>query len=253
MLWFRWGSILWFWWGSIPWFSVGMHPVVLKRDPWLSRGSGWDPLVLGWIHGCPVVLGGGPLVLGGIHWFWVGSIGSGSDPSALGQIHRLWVGSIGSGWDPWLSFGSGWRSIGSGWAPLSVPAVVVALRPVALRGVPPGHPVAQGGLRPPFSPQVPGLGTRCAATSSRRPGRRWRAMCSLCCPAWTRSVGRGGDGDDPHAAPTLTSCPTRCPRLGGLLAPRTPPFHAEPVPGGAGAPHRLRGLCVEELGADERG
>uniref|UniRef100_A0A8V0Z6C2 N-acetyl-D-glucosamine kinase n=1 Tax=Gallus gallus TaxID=9031 RepID=A0A8V0Z6C2_CHICK len=63
----------------------------------------------------------------------------------------------------------------------------------------------------------------------------------------------GGGGDDPHAAPTLTSCPTRCPRLGGLLAPRTPPFHAEPVPGGAGAPHRLRGLRVEELGADERG
>ena len=248
------GGIHWLWVRSIgsgwdPWLSIGSGwgSIGSGWDPWLSIGSGWDPSALGGIHGCPLALDGdpmalgwGPLVLGGIHWFWVG-------------IHWLWVGSIGSGWDPWLSFGSGWGSIGSGWAPLSVPAVVVALRPVALRGVSPGRPVAQGGLRPPFSPQVPGLGTRCAATSSRRPGRRWRAMCSLCCPAWTRSVGRGGDGDDPHAAPTLTSCPTRCPRLGGLLAPRTPPFHAEPVPGGAGAPHRLRGLCVEELGADERG
>ena len=96
-----WGpmAVLWFWWGSIL-VLVGIHPMVLSGDLWLSRGSGGDPFFGS--GGDPSRgSGGGSLV---ILWFWVGI-----HSLVLGGIHSLVLVEIHplvlSG-DPWLSHGS---------------------------------------------------------------------------------------------------------------------------------------------------
>ena len=228
-------AVLWLWM-AIQWLWVGVHWFWVGSigSGWGSIGSGSDPSALGGIHGCPVVLGGGPLVLGGIHWFWVG-------------IHRLWVGSMAV---LWL-----WTAIHWLWVGPSVCPRCCGGAPS--RGAPWGPPRpsrGSGWAPPPIFPPGARAGDALCRHVFTQAGQALARHVLAVLPRVDQVSGEwGGGGDDPHAAPTLTSCPTRCPRLGGLLAPRTPPFHAEPVPGGAGAPHRLRGLRVEELGADERG
>ena len=234
------------------------------------------------------------MVLGGIHWLWVGSM------AVLWfwvGVHWFWVGSIGSGWDPWLSFGSGWRSngsglgsIGSGWDPLVLGGDPLALGRIHRLWVgsmavlwlwvgihwlwvgPSVCPRCCGGSPSrgaPWGPPRPSRGSGWAPPPIFPPGAR--AGDALCRHVFTQAgqalarhvlavlprvdqvSGEGGGRGRPPCCPHAHLVPNAVPTLGGSPGPTNPPFHAEPVPGGAGAPHRLRGLCVEELGADERG
>ena len=202
------------------------------------------------------------MVLGGIHWFWVG-------------IHWLWVGSIGSGWDPWLSCGSGWGSIGSGWDPLVLggdPSALGGIHgcplaldgdPLALGGPlclspllwwrsvpwrsvgsPPAVPWLRVGSAPHFPPRCPGWGR--AVPPRLHAGRAGAgAPCARCAaPRGPGQWGMGGGGGRPPCCPHAHLVPNAVPTLGGSPGPTNPPLPRRACSGGSwGSPSSAWAPC----------
>ena len=214
--------------GGIHWFWVGSMAVL-----WLWMAIQWL-----WV---------------GVHWFWVGSIGSGwdplvlgGDPLALGRIHRLWVGSMAV---LWLWVGIHWLWVGPSVCPRCCGGS-------PSRGAPWGPPRpsrGSGWAPPPIFPPGARAGDALCRHVFTQAGQALARHVLAVLPRVDQVSGEGGGRGRPPCCPHAHLVPNAVPTLGGSPGPTNPPFHAEPVPGGAGAPHRLRGLCVEELGADERG